>query len=137
MGTLKQVTTLELGNGAGKQAISLQSLLQFSELESLSLWGNHSDFALLSRCMQLKALSLRFIPLLQGLPALQTWPALDFFVAYNVEEATGKRLRQQLKAAPRNAPGQSMQPSVSCANRNGGPRRMVGRLTAGPQPAPR
>ncbi|MEG2049122.1 MAG: transcriptional regulator, partial [Comamonas sp.] len=47
MGTLKQVNTLELSNGAEKQAISLQSLLQFSELESLSLWGNHSDFALL------------------------------------------------------------------------------------------
>ena len=28
---------------------------------------------------------------------MQTWPELDFFVAYNVEEATGKRLRQQLK----------------------------------------
>lgn len=104
MGALKQVTTLELGNGAGKQAISLQSLLQFSELTSLSLWGNHSDLALLSRCARLKALSLRFMPHLQELPALQAWPELDFFVAYNVEEATGKRLRQQLKDRAKERP---------------------------------
>ncbi|MPN21390.1 hypothetical protein SDC9_168769 [bioreactor metagenome] len=97
MGSLKQVATLELSNGAGKQPISLQNLLQFSKLESLSLWGNHSDLAQLSSCTQLKALSLRFMRNLSGLPALQTWPELDFFIAYNVEEAAGKRLRQQLK----------------------------------------
>lgn len=97
MGSLKQVTTLELSNGAGKQPISLQNLLQFSKLESLSLWGNHSDLAQLSSCTQLKALSLRFMRHLSGLPALPTWPELDFFIAYNVEEATGKHLRQQLK----------------------------------------
>ena len=104
MEALKKVNTLELGNGAGKQAISLQSLLQFSELESLALWGNHSDLALLSSCAKLKALSLRLMPHLQGLPALQTWPELDFFVAYNVEEATGKRLRQQLKDRAKERP---------------------------------
>lgn len=104
MGALKKVSSLELGNGAGKQAISLQSLLQFSELESLALWGNHSDLALLSSCTKLKALSLRLMPHLQGLPALQTWPELDFFVAYNVEEATGKRLRQQLKDRAKERP---------------------------------
>ncbi|PIF98327.1 transcriptional regulator [Comamonas sp. 26] len=104
MGALKKVSALELSNGAGKQAISLQSLLQFSELKSLALWGNHSDLALLSSCTQLKALSLRLMPHLQGLPALQTWPELDFFVAYNVEEATGKCLRQQLKDRAKERP---------------------------------
>lgn len=34
---------------------------------------------------------------LSELPALQAWPQLDSFIAYNVEEAAGKRLRQQLK----------------------------------------
>lgn len=97
MGVLKQVTTLELGNGAGKQAISLQSLNQFVQLDALSLWGHCSDLEQLAQLPQLKSLSLRFMPHLQGLPTLQTWPELDFFIAYNVEEAAGKRLRQQLK----------------------------------------
>lgn len=97
MGSLKQVGTLELRNGAGKQAVSLQNLLQFSKLDSLSLWGNHCDLAQLSSCTQLRALSLRFMQHLSALPALQAWPQLDSFIAYNVEEAAGKRLRQQLK----------------------------------------
>jgi hypothetical protein len=113
MGSLKQVTTLELSNGAEKQPISLQNLLQFSKLESLSLWGNHSDLAQLSSCTQLKALSLRFMRHLSGLPALPTWPELDFFIAYNVEEAAGKRLRQQLKDRARHDPGPATHTSVS------------------------
>lgn len=97
MESLTQVTTLELCNGAGHQAISLQKLSQFPRLESLSLWGHFCDLEMLAQCTQLTSLSLRFIPHLQGLPDLQSWPALDSFIAYNVEEATGKRLRQQLK----------------------------------------
>lgn len=104
MGCLKQVGTLELRNGAGKQAVSLQNLLQFSKLDSLSLWGNHSDLAQLSSCPQLRALSLRFMRHLSELPALQAWPQLDSFIAYNVEEAAGKRLRQQLKERTRARP---------------------------------
>ncbi len=104
MGCLKQVCTLELRNGAGKQAVSLQNLLQFSKLDSLSLWGNHSDLAQLSSCTQLRALSLRFMRHLSELPALQAWPQLDSFIAYNVEEAAGKRLRQQLKERTRARP---------------------------------
>ncbi|MGU3628255.1 transcriptional regulator [Comamonas sp. C24C] len=104
MGCLKQVGTLELRNGAGKQAVSLQNLLQFSKLDSLSLWGNHSDLAQLSSCTQLRALSLRFMRHLSELPALQAWPQLDSFIAYNVEEAAGKRLRQQLKERTRARP---------------------------------
>ncbi|MBS3020921.1 hypothetical protein DJFAAGMI_03685 [Comamonas sp. PE63] len=104
MGCLKQVGTLELRNGAGRQAVSLQNLLQFSKLDSLSLWGNHSDLAQLSSCTQLRALSLRFMRHLSELPALQAWPQLDSFIAYNVEEAAGKRLRQQLKERTRARP---------------------------------
>ena len=104
MGCLKQVCTLELRNGAGKQAVSLQNLLQFSKLDSLSLWGNHSDLAQLSSCTQLRTLSLRFMRHLSELPALQAWPQLDSFIAYNVEEAAGKRLRQQLKERTRARP---------------------------------
>ena len=33
-----------------------------------------------------------------GLPPLDSWPLLDRFIAYNVDEAAGKRLRAQMKA---------------------------------------
>lgn len=97
MGGLTQVSSLELCNNAGHQPISLQHLSQFPRLESLSLWGNFCDLEQLAQCTELKSLSLRFMPNLQGLPPLQSWPGLDSFIACNVEEATGKRLRQQLK----------------------------------------
>ena len=97
MGGLTQVSSLELCNNAGHQPISLQHLSRFPRLESLSLWGNFCDLEQLAQCTELKSLSLRFMPNLQSLPPLQSWPGLDSFIAYNVEEATGKRLRQQLK----------------------------------------
>ena len=44
------------------------------------------------------ALEIRFTPDLQGLPPLDSWPLLDRFIAYNVDEAGGKRLKAQMKA---------------------------------------
>lgn len=38
------------------------------------------------------------MPDLEGLPPLSAWPQLSRFIAYNVEELAGKRLRQQMKA---------------------------------------
>ena len=98
MGALQQVQHLELGNGAGKQPISLRGLRQFTQLTSLSLWGHCVDLEELAALQGLTSLQLRFMPQLSGLPALDSWPALESFIAYNVEEASGKRLRQQMKA---------------------------------------
>ena len=120
MGGLTQVSSLELCNNAGHQPISLQHLSQFPRLESLSLWGNFCDLEQLAQCTELKSLSLRFMPNLRGLPPLQSWPGLDSFIACNVEEATGKRLRQQLKERAKHAPGTNTPASASCANLNGG-----------------
>lgn len=98
LGELYQVTSLSLHNGPLAQPISLECLDRFPNLSSLSLWGNFCDLDLLARHTRLTNLELRFMPDLDGLPSLDVWPLLDRFIAYNVEELTGKRLRKEMKA---------------------------------------
>ncbi|MFD0716391.1 hypothetical protein [Paenibacillus sp. GCM10027626] len=97
LGELHQVTNLTLRNEPLAQPISLECLSRFPNLTSLSLWGNFCDLDQLARQAQLTNLELRFMPDLGDLPPLNTWPLLDRFIAFNVEEITGKRLRQQMK----------------------------------------
>ncbi|MCQ6563464.1 hypothetical protein [Paenibacillus mendelii] len=97
LGELHQVTSLTLQNSPLGQPISLDGLDRFPKLDSLSLWGNFCDMDSLARHARLTNLELRFMPDLEDLPSLDTWPLLDRFIAYNVEESTGKRLRQQMK----------------------------------------
>lgn len=104
LGELHQVTSLTLQNTPLGQPISLDCLDRFPNLDSLSLWGNFCDIDLLARHVQLTNLELRFMPDLKDLPSLDTWPLLDRFIAYNVEETTGKRLRQQMKARAKTRP---------------------------------
>ncbi|WP_341346256.1 hypothetical protein [Paenibacillus sp. FSL H3-0469] len=98
LGELQGVTHLTLNSPPLGQPISLDGLEQFPNLESLSLWGSFCDLEALACLTGLTSLELRFMPELEGLPSLDTWPLLDRFIAYNVEEAVGKRLRQQMKA---------------------------------------
>lgn len=98
LGELQGVTNLTLNSPPLGQPISLDGLERFPNLESLSLWGSFCDLEALARLTGLTSLELRFMPELEGLPALDTWPQLDRFIAFNVEEAVGKRLRQQMKA---------------------------------------
>ncbi|WP_068776525.1 hypothetical protein [Paenibacillus sp. FJAT-26967] len=104
LGELHQVTSLTLHNAPLGQPISLECLDRFPNLNSLSLWGNFCDLNLLARHAGLTNLELRFIPDLRDLPALETWPLLDRFIAYNVEEIAGKRLRQQMKTRAKTRP---------------------------------
>ena len=104
MGDLQGVTNLTLQSSPLGQPISLDGLDRFPHLEELSLWGSFSDLEALAHLPHLTALELRFIPDLAGLPALDTWPLLERFIAYNVEEANGKRLRQQMKARAKTRP---------------------------------
>ncbi|WP_120965079.1 transcriptional regulator [Comamonas sp. lk] len=106
LGLLQQTSSLELRNGAGKQPICLHGLKQFPHLSSLALWGQCAHLESLGSLTELTALQLRFMPQLGGLPALDSWPRLEHFIAYNVEEAEGKRLRQQLKAREKLRPWQ-------------------------------
>ena len=79
------------------QAIS-QGIERFPALTQLMLWGRFADWDALLRLPRLRALEIRFTPDLQGLPPLDSWPLLDRFIAYNVDEAGGKRLKAQMKA---------------------------------------
>lgn len=98
LGELHQVTSLTLQNAPLGQPISLDCLDRFPHLNSLSLWGNFCNLDLLARHTRLTNLELRFMPDLEGLPSLDAWPLLDRFIAYNVEDSAGKRLKQQMKA---------------------------------------
>ncbi|MFC3773379.1 hypothetical protein [Paenibacillus sp. GCM10012303] len=104
LGELHQVTNLTLQNAPMGQPISLECLDRFPNLESLSLWGNFCDLDRLARQTRLTNLEMRFMPDLGELPPLDTWPLLDRFIAYNVEELTGKRLRQQMKTRAKTRP---------------------------------
>lgn len=90
------MTSLALQNAPLGQPISLECLNRFPNLNSLSLWGNFCDVNLLARQTGLTNLELRFTPDVGDLPSLNVWPLLDSFIAYNVDELTGKRLKQQM-----------------------------------------
>ncbi len=97
-GILRAVTDLALVNKPLAQPISLTCLCHFDALRTLSLYGSFVDLEVLAAVPGLEDLQLRFMPDLSGLPALSSWPALEGFIAFNIDEVAGKRLRQQLKA---------------------------------------
>ncbi|MHA7963383.1 hypothetical protein ACX93W_04490 [Paenibacillus sp. CAU 1782] len=98
LGELRHVTNLMLQNEPMAQPISLECISRFPNLTSLSLWGNFCDLGTLAVLEGLVNLELRFMPDLTYLPALDSWPLLDRFIAYNVEEDGGKQLKKQMKA---------------------------------------
>ncbi|WP_228529760.1 leucine-rich repeat domain-containing protein [Diaphorobacter caeni] len=99
MQALESCTTqLEISNTAASQAISLDCLARFPQLESLNLHGRYADLSPLAQLTRLTSLGLSFMPELPGLPDVPTWPDLNSLIAYNVEESTGKRLRAQIKS---------------------------------------
>jgi len=98
LGPLQQVRSLSLHAGPLGQPISLAGIERFAALESLSLWGGFCDWPALAKLSSLDNLEIRFAPDLDGLPPLASWPKLDRFIAYNVEEAAGKALKAQIKA---------------------------------------
>ncbi len=104
LGELYQASSLTLHNAPMGQPISLECLSRFPSLNSLSLWGSFCDLDKLAQLDQLTGLELRFMPDLEALPSLDTWPLLERFIAYNVEETAGKRLRQQMKARTKTRP---------------------------------
>ncbi|AFH62819.1 hypothetical protein ACVNS2_19395 [Paenibacillus caseinilyticus] len=104
LGELHLVTNLTLHNAPLGQPISLDCLDRFPNLNSLSLWGNFCDVGLLAHHAQLTNLELRFMPDLGELPPLNAWPLLDRFIAYNVDEIAGKRIRQQMKTRAKTRP---------------------------------
>lgn len=104
LGMLQGVSALALYGQPLAQAISLQGIERFPALEHLSLWGAFTDWQALARLPGLKSLEIRYSPDLDGLPPLDTWPLLERFIGFNVDEAAGKRLKTQLKAREKARP---------------------------------
>lgn len=98
LGVLQGVTTLALYGEPLAQPISLRGLERFPALTHVSLWGGFADWDALARLPHLQSLEIRFTPDLAGLPSLDTWPLLERFIGFNVDDGAGKRLKAQLKA---------------------------------------
>ncbi|OZI36009.1 hypothetical protein CEG14_13300 [Bordetella genomosp. 1] len=98
LGPLQAVRSLWLYASPLGQPVSLREIARFSSLQSLALSGNFTDWDAIAGLSQLQGLEIRYCPDLDGLPALDTWPLLERFIAFNVDEAAGKRLSAQLKA---------------------------------------
>jgi len=93
---LAQAASVEIGYSPGKAPFDCASLLQFSGLEALSLYGSMTNLSALADLQTLTSLSLRYLPDLQGMPSLSCWDNLKSFIGYNIEEAAGKSLRSEL-----------------------------------------
>lgn len=98
LGVLHGVTSLSLHSEPLRQAISLNEIDRYPSLTSLSLRGSFTDWQALARLPKLENLEIRYVPDLDGLPDLSAWPLLDRFIAFNVDETAGKRLKAQMQA---------------------------------------
>ncbi len=80
-----------------KTPFDCESLLQFSGLTSLSLYGSMADLPVLAGLDRLEHLALRYVPDLEGMPKLARWDGLKSFIGFNIEKTAGKALRAELK----------------------------------------
>lgn len=94
---LKQVRGVSIHNEPVGQAFDCRSLLQFSGITWLSLWGNFTNLEALAEFKNLESLELRYVPDLTGMPQLAYWRNLNGFIGWNIEEIAGKALRAELR----------------------------------------
>lgn len=78
------------------QPFDCSSLLQFSNLKALALSGHLCNLDVLSQLKGLERLELRYAPTLEGIPSLNSWANLDYFIGWNIEDSIGKQLKKQL-----------------------------------------
>jgi len=93
---LGDVESLEIVTAPLDVPLDLRSLTQFPCVRKLTLWGAIAHPEALAD-LALTELYLRMIPDLAGLPPLTAWPELASFLAWNIDAATGKQLRAELK----------------------------------------
>lgn len=98
LGPLRDVRNVTLSGKPLARPISLRSLAAFREIETLSLWGSFTDWDALAELSALQTLEIRFVPDLEGMPSLDTWPHLESLIAFNIDVGAGKRLRSQMRA---------------------------------------
>lgn len=79
-----------------KTPFDCESLLQFSSLRSLSLYGSMANLPVLAELEKLEDLALRYVPDLRGMPKLECWEGLRSFIGFNIEASAGKALRAEL-----------------------------------------
>ncbi|QLF50408.1 hypothetical protein HW278_06640 [Capnocytophaga sp. oral taxon 902] len=94
---LKDIERIEISMPIIGQAFDCGSLLQFKQLKSVTLWGSLCNFEALAQIPQLTAIGVRYCPDMTGFPPLSTWKDLNYFIVWNAEELTGKRLKEELK----------------------------------------
>ena len=100
---LAHATSVEVNVEPGRQAFDCASLRQYSGVRRLALRGQLTGLAALADLPELTGLQLRYSPDLSDLPPLDTWPRLDVIIGWNIEEATGKRLRGEIRQLTRTA----------------------------------
>jgi hypothetical protein len=95
---LQRAETVEVAVAPVGPAFDCESLLQFTDLVNLNLSGNLTNLPCLAKLEKPERVGIRYAPDLDGFPPLDTWKHLKSFIAWNIEESTGKRLKSELKA---------------------------------------
>lgn len=90
------IENIDIYTKVNGQPFDCSSLLQFSNLKALALSGHLCNLDVLSQLKGLERLELRYAPTLEGIPALNSWANLDYFIGWNIEDSIGKQLKKQL-----------------------------------------
>lgn len=91
--SLTGLRSLGIRNSVLGAPFDCRSLLSLPSLDHLRLYGAATHLEALA-ALPLTGLELRFVPNLDGLPELTTWPKMDYFIAWNIDENGGKTLRK-------------------------------------------
>ncbi len=93
----KDVENLLIESSPNGVAFDCNSLLQFPNLKLLHLVGNMTNLQALKKLKHLNNLGLWNIEDLSNFPSLDNWKELNNFVASNIDENVGKRLKEEAK----------------------------------------
>ncbi|MEK6493380.1 hypothetical protein [Myroides odoratimimus] len=94
--TTAHIKEINIHTKVNGQPFDCSSLVQFSNLTALALSGHLCNLDVLSQLKGLERLELRYAPTLEGIPALNSWANLNYFIGWNIEDSIGKQLKKQL-----------------------------------------
>lgn len=93
---LEGLEKIKIWSSALSPAFDCNSLLQFKDIKELYLIGNMTNLPALKELKNLEKIGIWEMPDLSGMPSLSSWENLNDFVAVNVDEVGGKKLRLEL-----------------------------------------
>ena len=96
--TTAHIKDVSIHTKVNGEPFDCSSLAQFTNLTAVALSGNVSNLGELKQFESLESLELRYVPNLEGIPALASWAKLNYFIGWNIEEKGGKELKKQLAA---------------------------------------